>query len=421
MRVTKRWFLAGLGILWVSLVWTPWGFAQQTLGGITGTVTDPSGSVIPGTQVALLGDQTGLTRTTTTDQNGAYLVANLPIGTYTLTFTHDGFSLEKFPGILVQADRTVTLNVQLKVGAASESVTVQAQPLLNAVDTTNGYVLDEQQIQSVPLATGSFTQLAVLAPGVNAELLNSTGSNSGLGNQPIWANGQRDTSNTFLFNGVDASNLFNGKTTSQVSSYRVVLNTGTAGPGGGGQIQTSTSVYLAIGQALPTPAPEAISELRVNTSMYDTQQGSTNGAHIDMSTRSGTNDIHGQSFVYRETNWINSAPFFFLDDPTIPANEKNPELHRWTAGQTLGGPIIKNKLFGFLTYEHVHVSDQSTGISRLTVPPGLTDDRSNAGLIKVANADSGTSLPPTTALNPVAVSLFNYKLPNGRAIWAAPT
>jgi len=388
--------------------------AQQTLGGITGTVTDPSGGVLPGTKVSIVGDQTGLTRNTTTDNNGTYLVVNLPIGNYSLNFTHDGFTLAKFPAILVQADRTVTLNAQLTVGSTSESVTVQAQPLLNAVDTTNGYVLDEQQIQSIPLATGSFTQLAVLAPGVNAELLNSTGSNSGLGNQPIWANGQRDTSNTFLMNGVDASNLFNGKTTSQVSSYRVVLNTGTAGPGGGGQIQTGTSVYLAIGQALPTPPPETIQELRVNTSMYDTQQGSTNGAHVDMSTASGTNDIHGQTYVYRQTNWINAAPFFFLNDPTIPANQKNPELHRWTAGQSIGGPIIKNKLFGFLAYQHVHVSDQGTGISRLTTPPGLTDDRSNAALIAVANADSFTSLAANTPINPVAQKLFNYKLPNGQ-------
>jgi hypothetical protein len=406
-------------ILCVWLAAASWTSAQQTLGGITGTVTDPSGSVLPDTQVTVIGDQTGLTRTVKTDGNGTYLLVNLPIGNYTLSFSHEGFNAEKVPAILVQADRTVTLNAQLKVGSVTESVTVEAQPLLNAVDTTNGYILDTQQIQSIPLATGSFTQLAVLSPGVNAELLNGTGSNSGLGNQPIWANGQRDTSNTFLMNGVDATNLFNGKSTSQVASYRVVLNTGTQGPGGGGEITGSTSVYLAIGQALPTPAPETIQELRVNTSMYDTQQGSTNGAHIDMSTKSGTNDIHGELYGNRETNWLNAAPFFYISDPTIPADEKNPDLHRWTAGGTFGAPIIKNKLFGFLSYQHTHVADQATGISRLVVPPGLTDDRSNAALINVANADSFTSLSPTTPLNPVALTLLNYKLPNGQ--WLIPS
>ena len=154
------------------------------------------------------------------------LFSNLPIGTYTITFVHEGFDTQKFPSILVQADRTATVNAELKIGQVSTSVTVEATPLMNAVDTTNGYVLDKQQIDTIPLPTGSFTGLAILSPGVNAELPGGTGSNSGLGNAPIWANGQRDTSNAFLLNGVDASNLFNGKSTSQVASARVVNNTG---------------------------------------------------------------------------------------------------------------------------------------------------------------------------------------------------
>jgi hypothetical protein len=111
----------------------------------------------------------------------------------------------------VQADRTATLNVAMKVGQVGTTIEVQAAPVMNAVDTTNGYVLEQDQIQAVPLPTGSFTGMAILSPGVNAELPAGTGANSGLGNQPIWANGQRDTSNTFLLNGVDASNLFNGR------------------------------------------------------------------------------------------------------------------------------------------------------------------------------------------------------------------
>ena len=116
---------------------------------------------------------------------------------------------------MVQANRTATVNASLKVGQVGQTVTVEETPLMNAVDTTNGYVLEKQQIESIPLPTGSFTGLAILSPGVNAELSSGTGANTGLGNQPIWANGQRDTSNTFLLNGVDASNLFNGKSTSR--------------------------------------------------------------------------------------------------------------------------------------------------------------------------------------------------------------
>ena len=407
----------GIFLLAVFSLFSLAALAQQTLGGITGTVADKSGSVLPETTVTLVGDQTTLTRTQKTNANGSYDFVNLPIGTYTVTVAHEGFQTEKFPAILVQADRTATLNASLKVGQVGTTIEVQASPTMNAVDTTNGYVLEEQQIQDVPLPTGSFTGLAILSPGVSAELSGGTGANSGLGNQPIWANGQRDTSNSFLLNGVDASNLFNGKSTSQVASARIVNNTGVANAAStsAAPIQSTASVYLAIGQALPTPAPETVQELRVNTSMYDAQQGSTSGAHIDMSTASGTNLIHGQAYVHRGTDWLNAAPFFDKQDPNIPANDKVPQLHRYTAGGTVGGPLIKDKLFGFVGYQHTHSSDQEIGLSRLLVPSELTDsNRTPQGLAQISNDIWGTTLTGNGDVNPVAVALFQYKLPNGQ-------
>ena len=284
--------------------------AQQTLGGITGVVTDISGGTIPHATVTVVDEQTSLTRSSRTTDTGVYSIVNLPIGTYTLTFTADGYDVQKTQHISVQAQRTATVNATLKVGQTSVTVEVDAAPLMNAVDTTNGYVLDTAQIESVPLSTGSFTGVAILSSGVNAELSGGTGANSGLGNAPIWANGQRDTSNSFLLNGVDASNLFNGKSTSQVPSARVINSTGvSSSTGAGGVIQTLASVYLSIGNAIPTPAPETLQEVRVNASMYDAQQGSTSGAHIDMSTVSGTNNYHGTAYFHRGTDWINAAPF----------------------------------------------------------------------------------------------------------------
>ena len=393
-------------------------WAQQTLGGITGEVSDATGGLVSDTLVTAVSDETGLKRTTKTNSSGGYLFSNLPIGTYTLTFVQDGYETQKVPSILVQADRTATVNTQLKVGQVSTSVTVEETPLMNAVDTTNGYVLDKQQIDAVPLPTGSFTGVAILAPGVNAELPGGTGSNSGLGNAPIWANGQRDTSNSFLLNGVDASNLFNGKSTSQVASARIVNNTGVGNSGAGGVEQSSASIYLAIGNALPTPAPETIQEIRVNTSMYDAQQGSTSGAHIDMSTETGTNQYHGNAYVHRGTDWLNAAPFFFKQSGFIPENEKVPQLHRYIAGGSVGGPIIKDKLFGYLAYQHTHVSDQEIGISRLIVPYGLTDDRSAGALATIANTNWNVpngQAPITGAdISPVALYLMQYKLPNGQ-------
>jgi Carboxypeptidase regulatory-like domain len=401
---------------WISFCLAPHAQAQQTLGGITGTVTDKTGGVLPETVVTIVGDQTKLTRSQKTDTNGSYDFVSLPIGTYTLTFTHDGFETQKVPSVTVQADRTATINAVLPVGQVGTVVEVQAIPLMNSVDTTNGYILDRNQIDAVPLPTGSFTGLAILSPGVNAELPGGTGANSGLGNQPIWANGQRDTSNSFLLNGVDASNLFNGKSTSQVASARIVNNTGVANAAStsAAPIQSTASVYLAIGQALPTPAPETVTELRVNTSMYDAQQGANSGAHIDMSTASGTNTIHGSGYVHRGTDWLNAAPFFYKQDPNIPANDKVPQLHRYTAGGTLGGALIKDKLFGFVSYQHLHDSDQEIGLSRMLVPYGLSNDRSPAALATISNTYWGTSLTGNGDLNPIAVALFQYKLPNGQ-------
>jgi hypothetical protein len=111
---------------------------------------------------------------------------------------------------------------------------------------------------------------------VHADFLGGAGSNAGLGNQAIFANGQRDTSNSFSLNGISTNNLFNGNSTSQVGENRFVLNTGESF-GAGGQIQTSTSVYGAIGQALPTPPSEAIQEISVNAAMYDASQGANSG------------------------------------------------------------------------------------------------------------------------------------------------
>jgi hypothetical protein len=395
--------------------------AQQTLGGITGTVVDATGSVLTDTTVTLLGEQTQLTRSQKTSATGSYTFVNLPIGTYTLTFTHDGFQAQKIPSIVVQANRTATLNATLQIGQVGQTVTVEASPLMNAVDTTNGYILEKQQIDEIPLPTGSFTGLAILSPGVNAELPAGTGANAGLGNQPIWANGQRDTSNTFLLNGVDASNLFNGKSTSQVGSARIVNNTGVAGAGSttAQVIQSTASPYLAIGQALPTPAPETVQEFRVNTSMYDAQQGSTSGAHIDMSTLSGTNTVHGSAYVHRGTDWLNAAPPFYKQNANIPRSQDVPQLHRYTAGGTLGGALIKDKLFGFVSYQHIHVSDLEIGTSRTAVPFGLTDDRSAQALANVANTDWGTSVNPVVGtapgdIDPVAYKLLTAKLPNGQ-------
>jgi hypothetical protein len=325
--------------------------AQQILGAITGTVKDSTGASVPDATVRAHNIATNLEVVEHTQGNGSYLVPNLPAGTYRLTFTKEGFETEAHTEVLVNANRTTTVDGDLRVGMVTTSVEVAAVSSMNQVDTTNGYVVDQLTIQETPLGTGSFTQLAILSPGVHADFLAGAGSNSGLGNQAIFANGQRDTSNSFSLNGISTNNLFNGNSTSQVGENRFVLNTGESF-GAGGEIQTSTSVYNAIGQSLPTPPAEAIQEIAVNATMYDAGQGVNSGAHISVLTKSGTNEMHGEIYEKFQNSEMNAAPFFYNASPDITT--KVPFLNRNQFGATLGGPIKKDKLFYFFLSGRAH-------------------------------------------------------------------
>lgn len=403
---------------------------QQTLGSIEGTVTDASGAVLRNVQVKIHNVGTDLEQSAVTNSSGSYRFQNLPIGTYTVSFSREGFDTEVHNGVAVSANRTVTESAAMRVGKISQTVQVTATNTLNQTDTTNGYVLSSSIIENTPLGTGSFTQLALLSPGVHADLLAGSGSGTGLGNQAIFANGQRDTSNSFTLNAISGNNLFNGNSSSQVSGNRFVLNTGENFNNSSGEIQTSTSVYDAIGEALPTPPQETIEELRVNTSMYDASQGANSGAHIGLITKSGTNTLHGQVYEYFQNSFWNAAPFFrnAAPDAVIPPNQKVPALHYNRFGATLGGPVIKDKLFFFASYQGIRVTDALLGTSQANVPLHLTNDRSAPALAGVVNQDfigpCGGATQPTcfTAgqVDPVALQLLQTKLPNGQYLIPSP-
>jgi hypothetical protein len=382
----------------------------QQLGSITGTVTDSSGAVLVDTDVKIHSDATGLERTTQSNGSGVYDFFDLPPGTYVVTFSKPAFQTTVHSDILVQANRTTTVDDALRPGAVAVTVEVTATPLMNKVDATNGYVVDQLIVQATPLGTGSFTQLAILAPGVHADFLGGAGSNAGLGNQAIFANGNRDTSNSFSLNGVSTDNLFNGNSTSQVGENRFVLNTG-ENFGAGGEIQTSTSVYGAIGQALPTPPIDAIQEIAVNAAMYDASQGTNSGAHISVLTKSGTNRLHGTAWEEFQNSDINAAPFFYNASPAL--TPKVPFLNRNMFGATLGGPLKKDKLFYFLSYQGVRISDASSSTKDVTVPLALTDDRSAGGIINTIQSTYGKTIT-ASQINPAALNLLQAKLPNGQ-------
>ena len=350
--------------------------AQQTLGSIEGTTADKSGAVLRNVQVKVHGVETGLEQAAVTNANGSYRFQNLPIGTYTVSFALEGFDTQVHNGVAVVANRTTTESATMQVGKISQTVEVTATNALNQVDTTNGYVLGASVIENASLGTGSFTQLALLSPGVHADLLAGSGSGTGLGNQAIFANGQRDTSNSFTLNAISGNNLFNGNSTSQVSGNRFVLNTGENFNNSSGEIQTSTSVYDAIGEALPTPPQETLEELRVNTSMYDASQGSNSGAHIGLITKSGTNNIHGTLWEFNRNDAFTQTYDAIAHTSAVP-----PRLNRNQYGANIGGPIViphlyngHDKSFFFFNWESGTAVNGSLP-QTLTVP--TTDEVKN--------------------------------------------
>jgi Carboxypeptidase regulatory-like domain/TonB dependent receptor len=431
--VVKSWIRISVSVLFVLALLVPVAaHAQAILGSIDGTVTDSTGAVVQKVTVKIRNTATNLIVNTQSKDDGSFSAADLPIGTYEVTFTKDGFNTAVYPTILVQGSRTTTLSASLTAGAVSTSITVESTPLLNSTDTSNGYTLGTDVINSTPLGTGSFTQLAILAPGTSADLLSGSGSNTGLGNQGIVANGQRDTSNSFTFNSVNANNLFNGNSTSNLADSRFTLNTGEVF-GSSGQVQTSTSVYDSIGEGLPTPPVETIQELQVTTSMFDASMGQNAGAHIELTTAAGGNQYHGQAYGYLQNSGVDAKPTFL--DPVIDQfifNGNAPPLHRDVWGGTLGGPILKDKLFFFGSYQRQNITDAlSGGFSGVPTLQGLTDsNRDPQDLVNLVNFDAG--LEPTLGgtctngskvkcitaaqVDPVALAMFQAKTASGQYI-----
>jgi hypothetical protein len=416
-RITNQ----GFNLVWTTLAVSALGLfmvlgsrvpcpAQQIVGAINGTVLDSSGATVSDAVVKARNVATNLEVMAHSKSNGTYSIGDLPVGTYEVSFAKEGFETENHTEVVVQVNRTATVDGNLKVGAVTTTVEVTATPLMNQTDPTAGYVVDQLTIQSTPLGTGSFTQLAILSPGVHADFLGGAGSNSGLGNQAIFANGNRDTSNSFSMDGVNTNNLFNGNSTSQVGENRFVLNTG-ENFGAGGQIQTSTSVYGAIGQALPTPPIDAIQEVSVNAAMYDATQGTNSGAHVSVLTKSGSNQMHGSAWEQWQNSDMNAAPFFYNASPAITT--KHPFANRNQFGATLGGPLKKDKAFYFLSYQGIRVADATDATKDVDVPLTLTDDRSAAGIVSMISSTYGKTIT-ASQINPVAMSLLNATLPNGQ-------
>jgi hypothetical protein len=287
----------------------------QSTSQISGTVKDATGGAVPGAAITVTQTDTGVTRTATSDASGVYSLPSLPLGPYRMEVKKEGFSAYVQSGIVLQVDSAPTIDPQMKIGAVSETVQVEAAAAMVETHSTGvGQVVNQQQVVELPLNGRQVTQLITLAGGANTVA-------SGFGQAPSSGNlvSSKNYPNEALVS--VAGGMLNGTT--------YLLDGG-----------THNDVFNNLN--LPLPFPDAVQEFKVETSALPAEYGQHSAGAVNVVSKSGTNQIHGDAFEFVRNGYFNARDFF------APVNDN---LKRNQFGGTLGGPIRKNKLFFFLGYQ----------------------------------------------------------------------
>jgi hypothetical protein len=338
--------------------------AQTFRGGIQGTVTDPNGAVIPGAEVTITNPDTGLTRTTQTDDTGNYSVSELPIGTYRVTAKKAEFHDVTVSQVKVEIAATTRVDIHFELSGRVNVVDVIAQaPLVNTAENNLGGTIQAKQLQELPVSGRDFTKMLVLVPG-------SGGDPSGVSDSPgsfglFSINGNRGRSNNYLLDGTDMND-----------GYR---NLPAINQGG---------VFGTPATILPMDALQEMSIINSTEAEY----GRSSGATVNIVTKSGTNSIHGTAYEYFRNSALD-ARNFFNTKPLPQDTFRNNQF-----GFSLGGPIKKDKTFWFVSYEGQR---ESVGIPTLGRVPTTAE-------INTAIANNGG------VVNPVIANLL------ARTPWPAP-
>ena len=298
--------------------------AQQITGNFRGTVTDPSGAVIMGAEVTAQQAETALSRTTTTDRNGNYVLLELPVGHYRLHVAAKGFEEYVQDGITLNVNETASVSPRLAVGSEKQQVLVRADAeLIEPTVTSMGKVVEQRELEDLPLNGRNFSQLGLLQPGVVPLTPGIAEAGGSLRNGQAYAvNGQRPESNNFL---IDGANNFNG----------------------------------VDGGFVLKPPVDAISEFRIITHNANAEFGDALGSTTNIITRSGTNQFHGTLWEFLRNDALDANNYF--------AQTKEP-LKQNQFGAAAGGPIIKDKTFIFGFYEGFR---NRQGETTLTTVPSL--------------------------------------------------
>jgi Carboxypeptidase regulatory-like domain len=361
--------------------------------GLTGRVADQTGASISGATVTLTRVDTGERRTIKSDSAGAWETRFLSPGIYRLIFEAQGFKRLARDGVTVTTAEMATVNVQMEVGAVDQTIEVTANAeMVSSGSATIVRTLGRRELEGLPTSARNFTQLLVIEPGVSADISELL-SNDNASISPS-VNGARTTNNSFVFNGVDVTNLL-------CCNNRVNGSRGTIDEGGG-----TLSRNIA-------PALETLQEVKLQTSLYDAATGRNGGGAFQLVSKSGTNGLHGSLYHFFQNDKLIANDFFFnragLDRPVLRRNE---------GGGTIGGPIIKNKTFFFGSYQFTRAKtsfvDEASNTGRM--PKDLTDDRSDEGINRFAAAIWNTTRNGPVnlaAINPISRALLKSKFPDG--------
>ena len=312
--------------------------AQSPNGNINGLVVDPSTRVIQGADILIVNDVTGVKYSARTNDDGIYVLPNLPPGPYRLQVSKIGFKTLIKPDITLNVQDALSINFTLPVGALSETVTVEGgASLVNTESAAVSTVVDRQFAENLPMNGRSFQTLIELTPGVVP-----AASNMGDGGQ-FNVNGQRANANYWMVDGVSA-------------------NIGLAASGAPGNgFSGSLGSFNATGGTNSLVSVDALQEFRIQTSTYAPEFGRTPGGQISIVTRSGTNQFHGTLFEYLR-NDVFDANNWFADHAGLP----KPRERQNDFGGTAGGPVAKNRTFFFFSYEGLRLRLPQTLLT--TVP-----------------------------------------------------
>lgn len=342
--------------------------AQSFTATVRGTIRDESGAVVPGANVTIQNMNKGWARTTTTDSQGDYVITQLPADTYAIMVQLTGFKTEVREGIVLQVGQEARIDFTLTVGQLEERVVVTAgAPLVQSENAMVGNVIDELKIKEMPLNGREFWQLARLAPNVFEPPQNSTlGFRGGFN-----VAGNPEVNNYFLLDGIDN----NDETTAQ-PTHR--------------------------------PSVDGIREFKVLTGIYSAEYGRQSGGQIIITTKSGTNELHGTAFEFLRNDNLD-ARNFFLRGP-------KPELKRNQFGGSAGGPIFKDRTFFFVTYEGLRLTES---VARLRTVPTEKMRRGDLSEIRTTIRDPQTGQPfpnniiPESRIHRVSRALLEFwPLPN---------